>query len=85
MTGPDNPRPKKQSEDDLPLTMGKGGTDWPVPNIITKKEKVGELHAQHPVESHDAPHVFRFNCPDCKSQLSLFGRMGQYFVKIIGR
>ncbi len=31
----------------------------------------------------DAPHVFRFECPDCKAHLSLFGRMGSYFIKTL--
>lgn len=32
---------------------------------------------------HDAPHVFRFSCPDCKRNLSLFGRMGNWFIKTL--
>ena len=31
----------------------------------------------------DAPHVFRFECPECKTQMSLFGRMGSWFIKTL--
>lgn len=41
-----------------------------------------ELEVHLPPQ-HDAPHVFRFNCPDCKRPLTLAGRLGNWILRAL--
>ncbi len=84
MSGPDNPRPKKAKPDPI-LDPGAGGMqrwsdkEMDLEPIVPKPSIEIALPPQN-----DAPHVFRFTCPGCLNHLSLYGRMGNWFIKTLG-
>ena len=62
---------------------------WPEPGTppaetVTKSPPMEYVAIQLPPQP-DAPNVFRYACPACKCNVSLYSRMGAWFVKAVGR